>query len=262
MDKMDGDEIRDSLRHLPLGKIKYFESITSTNDVCLDWSQEDVPDLSLVIANKQTAGRGRNTRTWYSEGDSGLAFSLLIRPEYTEMKDISLFSGLGALAVSNALENYGLDPRIKWPNDVLIRSRKVCGILVEGAWINERLESIVMGIGVNVRANSIPPAETLNFPATCLETEISQTVNRLQLLREIISNIIVWRPRIYEDDFLHAWEDRLAFRDTMVEIWADNFPSRIGKIAGLEKDGSLKLLTAKGKSICAHFGEVHLHPVL
>ncbi len=259
---MDEQQLRRCLAHLPLGEIRYFESIGSTNNEALIWAAGGAPDLSLVYAEEQTAGRGRGGRRWFTPRGAALAFSLVLRPTPAQQESLPFFTAVGAVAVCKALHAYGLQAQIKWPNDVLLRRRKVCGILAEAIWAGNRLESIVLGIGVNVKAEAIPLAEWLNFPATSVESESGSAVDSLTLLAEILKALIHWRSRLSEDLFLQTWEQLLAFRGEEVEIVADTGERRIGILEGLSRDGSLRLRDEQNQLFTVHFGEVQLRPCL
>ena len=264
---MDEHTLRKTLSNIPLGGLRYFEQTSSTNDIALAWAAAGAADLALVYAEQQTAGRGRGSRRWFTPPGAALAFSLVMRPLPSEEQSIPLFSALGALAVSEALAIHGLQPEIKWPNDVLLNRRKVCGILVESVWLGEKVESIVLGIGLNIKPESVPPPEQLNFPATCLEAEQPspqhkiQTLERAVLLQQILQSLLDWRALVATGIFLQALEGRLAYRGEQVEIWADGQALRSGQVDGLEQDGSLRLLSPQGQVFTVQFGEVHLRPV-
>jgi BirA family transcriptional regulator, biotin operon repressor / biotin---[acetyl-CoA-carboxylase] ligase len=262
VDLLSEQQIKAALRDLPLGGIRYYETTPSTNDAALEWAAAGGADLSLVFAEQQTAGRGRSGRKWVTNPGTTLTFSLVIKPMIGEIASVSLFSGLGALAVSEALWAEGWPAEIKWPNDVLLNQRKMCGVLAEAVWLGDKLTHIVLGAGVNVLEGSIPQGEALNFPATSIESEISAPVNRLALLREIMLAFLYWRGLLSSELFLRTWEKRLAFRDEQVEIQTDGKRSMVGKVEGLEREGSLRLRLPDGKVEIVQFGEVHLRPVM
>ncbi|MGC8855748.1 MAG: biotin--[acetyl-CoA-carboxylase] ligase, partial [Anaerolineae bacterium] len=147
---MNEKSLRAALQDLPLGELRYYASIRSTNDEALAWATEGATDLSLVIADEQTAGRGRAGRKWYTPAGAALAFSLILRPSPAEQTHLSRIVGLAAVSLAFSLEQSGLHPRIKWPNDILLQDRKVAGILVETIWTGEQADCVVIGIGVNV----------------------------------------------------------------------------------------------------------------
>jgi BirA family biotin operon repressor/biotin-[acetyl-CoA-carboxylase] ligase len=259
---MDERTLRKALSDIPLGGLRNFDQTGSTNDIALAWAADGAPDLALVCAEEQTSGRGRGDRRWFSPAGTALVFSLVLRPLPGEEQSVSLFSGLGAMAVCEALGMRGLYPEIKWPNDVLINRRKVCGILAEAVWMGEKADSIILGIGVNVKPEALPPPDQLNFPATSIEAEMGKSVDRLTLLRDILQALLYWRSLLAKDVFPNAWENYLAFRGEEVEIRAEGVPARTGQVEGLERDGSLRLRSRDGQVFTVQFGEVHLRPVL
>ncbi len=242
-----------------MGGFRFFQSIGSTNDEARTWSNQDAPDLSLVVADEQTAGRGRSGRRWLTPPGTALAFSLILRPNAAERTYPARTTGLGAVVLVESLQMFGLAAQIKWPNDVLINQRKVAGILVESVWTGDELEAFILGIGVNVLAASVPAADQLLFPATSLESELNEPLDRLECLKEILSALIRWRPKIGTDEFIRAWESYLAFRGEQVHVRKDNESTLTGELLGLGPDGSLRLF-ANDKSLAIQFGEIHLRP--
>jgi BirA family biotin operon repressor/biotin-[acetyl-CoA-carboxylase] ligase len=258
---MNKTEIERDLSSLPLGGLRYFETIGSTNDEALAWASMGAPDFSLVIADEQTSGRGRMDRKWFTPPHAALALSLILRPTAIERAHPSRTTGLLALSLADSLLELGIAPQIKWPNDVLLGGKKAAGILVESSWMGERLDALVLGMGVNVLTASIPPAEGLLFPATSLETELGYPVDRGNLLREILAKVVEWRPRLGTDIFLKAWEAKLAFRGQQVQVEGGSGKPVTGELLGLDPDGSLHLRNEQGKSVAVRIGEVHLRPL-
>ena len=258
---MDEPAFRTLLSDLPLNGLRYFERVGSSNDEALAWAADHAPDLSLVYAEEQTGGRGRMGRQWFTPPGAALAFSLILRPRGIERENIGLFSGLGALALVTTLKKYGVVAQVKWPNDVLIKRRKVAGILVETTWVGTEAEGVVLGMGVNVAPESVPPPEALNFPAACILSEAPMPIERFDLLHTLLAELIAWRPKLASDEFLRAWAQALAFRDETVQVWVGEAEPLVGQVAGLETDGSLRLSLGGGETRGVHFGEVHLRPL-
>lgn len=251
------------LASLPLADLRYFDSIGSTNDEALAWATEGARDFSLVVADEQTTGRGRAGRKWVTPQGTALAFSLILRPAAAEADSPSLFTGLGALSLLSVLKKRGLKPQVKWPNDVLLNGKKVAGILVESVWTGNALDTVVLGMGVNALAGSNPPDEELLFPATSVETELGRPIEREELLRDILSALMAWRPKMSTGELVKAWEENLSFRGEQVEVWQGNEEPLTGRVIGLESDGSLRLLTGKrDKIVTVQFGEIHLRPAV
>ncbi len=279
---MDQRELETLLADLPLGGIRYFPKVGSTNDLAIRWAQAGAADFSLVVADEQSAGRGRLNRQWFTPPGSGLALSVILRPENLPVDVISAppqtdlhtaitrLTALGALAVCETL-NEALSPvlpaQIKWPNDVIATRRKLAGVLVELQWSGEKLIAAILGIGVNVTSAAVPPPGEVNFPATCVEEVVDSPVDRWVLLHDILVHLLRWREQMASEKFLLAWLARLAFRGEWVTIVLENEseqdapPSLEGQVAGLNSDGSLRLRLRSGEITPVHFGEIHLRPV-
>src|SRR5512133_1707852 len=257
---MNQNTLKNALLKLPLGDVRYFDTIGSTNNEALAWATSGARDLSLVIADEQTAGRGRLDRKWFTPKGTALAFSLILRPTPREKQHLTRIVGLAALAAADALRTHELAAQIKWPNDILLNGRKVAGILIESVWSGEEVDYLVIGIGVNVLNGAVPPAELLQFPATSLAESLGSAVEREAVLRDILAGIIALRPHLGTDSFLAAWEKALAFRGEQVQVVEGSGASVTGDLQGLESDGSLRLSNDAGKSVIVRFGDVRLRP--
>ena len=256
---MDEDAIRKALKDLPIPAVRYFARVGSTNDEALAWGDRGGLDLSLVVADEQTAGRGRLGRKWFTPPGAALAFSLVLRPRPAERASPGLITGLGAVALVDALEGHHLKARIKWPNDVLVGGRKVAGILVETTWAGSEIQNLVIGMGVNILQAAVPSAELLNFPATSVEGASKGEVDRLEFLVGILTSMVRRRPLIGTEEFLRLWESALAYRGENVQVQTGEGEPVNGRISGLETDGSLRLVDGDRTRI-VRFGEVHLRP--
>lgn len=257
---MDVSAISAKLAGLPIREVRYFEVTGSTNDEALRWASAGAADGCLVIANQQTSGRGRLGRRWVTNPGSGLAFSLVLFPSSDEQARTGYFTALGALAVCQAIETLaGVPAQIKWPNDILLQKKKTAGILVEANWFGETIQNLVIGIGVNVTEGSVPPPGELFFPATSLEEAAGKPVDRLDLLREILSGIYSWRAMLHESIFHSAWDERIAFKGEWVSLEnAAGGEALQGQVVGLDDSGSLVLRTPSGENIYATVGDLKL----
>jgi BirA family biotin operon repressor/biotin-[acetyl-CoA-carboxylase] ligase len=213
-----------------------------------------------VIADEQTAGRGRLDRKWFTPKGTALAFSLILCPTLDEKPYLTRFVGLAALGITETLRGRGLVSQIKWPNDVLLNGRKVAGILVESVWSGEEVDCLVIGIGMNISKGAVPSADLVLFPATSLEESLGAAVEREAMLRDILAGIIALRPHIGSDSFIDAWEKALAFRGEEVQVEQGDGTGVTGKLLGLESDGSLRLTDTEGNPITVRFGDVRLRP--
>lgn len=250
-----------ALHRLGVPACRYYASVTSTNDRAFAWEINGAVDGSLVIADTQTAGRGRLGRRWLTPPNSALAFSLVLRPKPEECEKLSLFSPLGGLALCSALEDYQLQPLIKWPNDVLLNGKKTAGILAETVWQGETPKAVILGIGVNVNVNAVPPAEEVQFPATCVEAAADRRVPRWELLAAILEHLSAWRNQITQPAFLAAWEKRLAFVGKRVQLLQPNDQMVNGILTGISPQGDLRLLLTDNSEQSFSAGDVHLRPI-
>jgi len=256
---MNEHSLKKILSKLNIGGLRYFDSIGSTNDEALAWAAEGVRDLSIVIADEQTHGRGRLDRRWFTPKGSGLAFSLIIRPSPALRPHLSRTVGLAALSIAESCSGLGLVPRIKWPNDILLDGKKTAGILIETVWSGDDVDSLVIGMGINVYKASVPPAELMQFPATSLEDALGKEApEREEILVNVLNAFMRWRERMGTDELINAWQEILAFRGEQVQASAAGEVPITGELLGLESDGSLRLRNAVNKSVIIRFGDVSL----
>lgn len=265
---MNQQTLNKTLSDLPLGQIRFFESVGSTNDEALAWATAGAPDRSIVITDEQTQGRGRLDRRWFTSKGTALAFSLILRPSAAMRPHLTRTVGLAALAIVDSLLKHGLSAQIKWPNDVLLNDRKVAGILVESVWSGEQIDSIVVGMGLNVMKDSVPPFHLLKFPAISMEEALEKAPDREKLLHDILAVFLARLPQIGSEELIKEWEEKLAFRGEQVQIINELDRSTkestmnpiTGELLGLQEDGSLRLRSEHGNLVTVHFGDVSLRP--
>ncbi len=260
---MDALTLEAALAGLPLGEIHFLPRVGSTNEEAMRQAAGGAPHLSIVAADEQTAGRGRAGRRWYTPAGTALAVSVVVRPQGRAAgQDFSLrLSGLGAVSIAQALrESYGLPAAVKWPNDVLLEGRKVAGVLVETAWVGARWAYAVVGMGVNVRAGAVPRDVPLRFPAGDVEHFAGHPIASTSLLYEVLRRFVDWLTRLDTPEFLHAWENLLAYRRQAVVVERDGIPLATGILQGLAEDGALRVEKSDGSMDHLHLGELSLRP--
>jgi len=260
---MDTLELESFLSDLPMGGIKYFEIVDSTNRYALEWAEKGAEDFSLVVANEQTAGRGRMARKWLTTPGSSLAMSLILRPSIEEQKHIPLFSPLAGLAVAESLKNnYGLNPFIKWPNDILLDQKKVCGILCETVWDKDELRGMVIGIGLNLKNESVPTDDSLRYPASSLESAGCDCLEALPHIHNILLEFHRLRPILGTSKFITKWESYLAFKGKEVVLTAPEKDPEIFTVIGLDIEGNLHVINSDGDEKFFQAGEISLRPLI
>jgi BirA family biotin operon repressor/biotin-[acetyl-CoA-carboxylase] ligase len=259
---MNQTQLEQIAQQLNLGRVRYEDTVTSTNDLAANWAAEGAPHLSLVAANHQTAGRGRGDRKWFTPPNSALAFSLLLRPEHPP-EDVGRFSGLGAMAVCAALrQDWKLDAEIKWPNDVLLNNKKVCGVLPEAIWTGSQLEAVILGIGINLAPHAYPKDIPLLYPATSVEEALGEPVDDARFLGAVLAHLVGCYDLLETPTFIAKWEQNLAFRGETVEIIQAGQVSSAGRLVGLDEHGHLMLETGGGQPEAFAASEIHLRPLV
>ena len=228
--------------------IRVFQETTSTNDVVEKLARDNVKEGVVVFAESQTKGRGRLGRTWISPARKGLWFSVLLRPKLRPQETTQL-TVASATALFRAIrEVTGISAEIKWPNDILIRGKKVAGILTELNAELDRVKYVIIGIGVdvNLSANDLPA--DLRKLATSLKIETGKNLDRAELAVQILHELDRDYERICSgqfEDVADGWEDHCSTlgRRVVIRIGAREIR---GRAESLDDDGALLLRTEHG----------------
>ena len=262
MEGVDEKTLVQQLADLPLGEIHFFNELPSTNRTAMEWITQHPLEYSLFVADHQTAGYGRNQRSWFASAGASLSFSLILYPTRQELQALPLFSALAAVAVCTALETCFSTEKaqIKWPNDVLLDEKKCAGILCESRWQGSINEGLVMGIGINIRSAAVPPATDLLFPATCLEDALGVSVDSWKFLHVILEQLLHYRGFFPSSTFLQTWQNRLAFRGQVVTL-TSNDGQQQGIMQGVDEQGFLVIKEKSGRLHHFSLGDVSLRPV-
>ena len=181
------EEIKNYLNTECIGKnIIYFDSIGSTNSKAKELAEGGKVHGTVVISEEQTSGRGRIGRDWLSPKYKGIWMSIILRPNIIT-ENISKITLLGAAAVQKAIMKMGVKTSIKWPNDIVINSKKVCGILTEMSGEIDHINYLVMGIGINVNLEKEDITTDLKDVATSIKIESGKPMDRKLLLANILN---------------------------------------------------------------------------
>ena len=256
----------------PIGaQIIFFPLATSTNDLALRLADHGCPDGTVVIADQQTAGRGRGSHSWHSPAGAGLYVSVVVRVDSPEVERehrtadwprwLTLATGVALAEGLHAAS--GLPVSIKWPNDLVMApsgavrgARKLGGILAEGRTDEGRLTHVVVGFGVNVRSSAFPPE--ISSRATSLEDELGRDVDRGAVLVALLRRFSTWLSRLRgprASDVATRWS-ALAVGATGAPVeWQSDGGERRGVTAGIDGAGAL-LIRAGGAIERVVSGEV------
>jgi len=257
-DTLSATEINFYLKTKIIGQnLVSFHSVKSTNDIASQVAG-DYPDESVVITSeKQTLGRGRLGRSWHSPEKVGAYISIIITPKISLEKAPGL-SIMTALAAAETFEKYCPGKvRIKWPNDILLGNRKVAGVLTELYTKNNKIDYVVVGIGINV--NQKPPdfPQNLRKTATSLRQVVGKKINRAELTAEFLNN--------FEKEYKKYQKNQLAGSLKRVRLYSSLLGQKItikagdklltGKAVNIDKTGAL-IIEMGGKKVIVSGGEV------
>jgi BirA family biotin operon repressor/biotin-[acetyl-CoA-carboxylase] ligase len=241
-------------------KVYAFDSIDSTNTCARTMANAWAPEGTLVIAEFQTAGRGRLGRPWNSNADQNLTFSVVLRPG-KETESMNLLPLLAGIAVANAIrEVTGQEPECKWPNDILINGKKVCGILLEGALSDNGVDFVVAGIGMNVNQTEFPA--DLSASATSLRLICGREFNREEVLRTVLRHFEQLYQAEREEHFSsipRLWVARSRMIGKTLEIHS-NETTLAGTALRIAPDGGLVIATGSGEQT-VYAGDVTVRPL-
>jgi BirA family biotin operon repressor/biotin-[acetyl-CoA-carboxylase] ligase len=234
-----------------LGKRLYhFFKIDSTNSVAMALGEHGESHGTVVIAEEQTAGRGRAGHTWHSEKTNGIYMTVLLRPTISPQQ-APLITLLAGLAVRDAIqEQTGLTPDLRWPNDLLFGRKKFCGILTEMNAEQDQIHFVAVGIGINVNHDHIP--KELCKIATSLRIETKRAQSRIEIVARLL-----WHLDSYYNRFVTEGPEAIVTRFSEVSSFARGKRVRIetatetytGTTAGLEPSGLLRVKREDGRTL-------------
>ncbi len=220
-------------------RVVCLDSTDSTNLRARELADQGTPEGTVIVADQQTAGRGRQGRSWRSEPGTSLLFSVLLRPSLPPDQRV-LLTFAAATAVAEAVERVTRrPPETKWPNDLLLGGLKFCGILLEGTLGRAQTGSVIVGIGINVNQTSMP--DGLRLPATSLRMVTGAPVDRITLLRSALGSLDRWYASLQQGDagaVLNAWRARCRMfgRPAVVDQGGRKHPVTVLRLAD---DGGL-----------------------
>ncbi|MCU0343284.1 MAG: biotin--[acetyl-CoA-carboxylase] ligase [Ignavibacterium sp.] len=235
----------------------YAEELSSTNTFLMDRQNGYKESGTVVLAERQTSGRGRKDRVWYSAPESNLTFSILLTKDKFLTDNSSMINFAASLSVAVSIDNlFQLRTELKWPNDVLLNGKKTSGILIEAASQGNKIERFVVGIGVNVNQTSFQG--TFNYPPTSIRNELVRTVERERLLAEILNNFELLLDKIKNDkaEVINEWKSKCKMIGEKISV-VENQSEKFGIFYDIDSEGFLLLQTKDGLEKI-HYGDVSL----
>jgi BirA family biotin operon repressor/biotin-[acetyl-CoA-carboxylase] ligase len=226
-------------------RLVVFRETRSTNDIVLREALHHVPEGFTALAESQTNGRGRMGRPWESAGKKGLWLSILLRPQGATASPQGVII-MSSVAVARTLEKFApRAPAIKWPNDLVLDRRKLCGILVEARFETNHMHHAIVGIGLNVNHQREDFPESLQLIATSLALEAGQSFRRADVLLELFQQM----DRATQEDWtslLQEWKDRCETFGRSIRV---STPTGVleGTMTGVDPFGHLQLRLPSGR---------------
>ena len=249
-DLLTPSEIKPILKTKWIGKtIHHFHTLDSTNSKAYQLALDGAEEGEVVVAESQEKGRGRLGRQWFSPPFLNLYLSVILRPKIPPHQ-ASLITLMAAIATADAIQKFsGFLPLIKWPNDILLRNRKVAGLLNEINSEMDRIHFVILGIGINLNMDEKMFSKEIRTVATSLKREMGQTISRKAFLQSLLQELEKWYTIFMKQGsafILKAWRDRAHLKGRRVKV--TSFGETLGGIAvDVDSDGALILETADGK---------------
>lgn len=237
--------------------VKFYDSVDSTNLRAIQEAEDGAPEGTLVVADVQTAGRGRRGRSWQSPAGVNAYFTLLLRPDYKPER-ASMVTLVMALAVAEGIEAAcGLRARIKWPNDIVVNGRKVCGILTEMRAERDSVRHVVVGAGINVGLQAFAPE--LADKAVSLQAECGFRIPRAFLIARVMkafeARYGTFRETLDLSGLRETYDGLLVNRDREVCV-LDPAGAFAGTARGINDRGELLVELPGGSLVTVYAGEV------
>jgi len=233
-----------------------FETLESTNTYAKS-SIENLTDRTVISTNTQTAGRGRFTRSWVDLGSENIYMSIVLKPSDEFSEVYSNLTQYLSVTLCKQLEEIGLEPQIKWPNDVLLNDKKVCGILAETVFRGGKLKGIVLGIGINLNAKQ-EALDKIDRPATAVNIEVGAEINKEEFMLQLLEKFFLCYNNLLEKGFPLIKEDyvkRASFLNQELEIAVFD-KIRTGFSKDVDNNGALVLMKSNGEIETLNMGEI------
>ncbi len=261
-------------------KFIFFETIDSTNTYA-KLNIDDLEDKSIVYTNLQTKGRGRFDRTWVNLGSENIYMTIVLKPSpvilnsFQDLTNKQLYDNETARCISECLktysnltqylsiclckqlENLGLNPKIKWPNDVLVNGKKISGILAEAVFKGQKLKGIVLGIGVNLNAN-LQDVSSIDRPATSLNLELGKNIDKPEFMKKLLEEFFEGYDNFLEHGFKsikNDYESMACFLGQEIKVAIFDIIKK-GFAKGFDDNGNLILIAKDGEIEKINMGEI------
>jgi BirA family biotin operon repressor/biotin-[acetyl-CoA-carboxylase] ligase len=233
-----------------------FDTLDSTNTEAMKQARLGADEGLCIVAHRQTAGRGRHGRTWVSEKNAGLYFSIILRPKL-ETRFLPLITLKTGVAVHDTLQAFGLKPDIKWVNDILVNEKKISGVLAETTDTSKGI-AVIVGIGINIRSSNFP--DEIADTATSIEAQLGQKPTADELANTLTRFFAYFYDILNSEngtkEILTEWRRRSTYFSGKSVRAALGNETVIGTTDGLEENGALRVRKSDGNVTIIQAGDV------
>lgn len=241
--------------------LRILSQIDSTNEEIKRHLAEDLPEGAVVIADSQTQGRGRLGRSWYSEPDSGLYISILLKPNLP-LENLACITLMAGVATASAIQQQTSAPaKLKWPNDILLNGKKLAGILCECINDPGANPAVIVGIGINLNHTRLP--DNIRNTATSLKLETGKHINRPNMILNLLKNLGAEYEEILQgksENIIRNWTEQSDMFGKTITVYQKE-KTLVGKAMGLSLQGKLILQAQNGEQHLLDSGEVSFNPI-
>lgn len=228
--------------------IHFYEEVESTNNTAKKFAEDDAPEGTVIIAEYQTAGRTRKREEWVSP-EGGIYMTMILRPEVTLLEASKLTIVTGVAIAKTLHDEFMIDVGIKWPNDILIENKKICGILTEAVTDYDKVKAVLVGVGIDVNINENDIPEKLNNIATTVQKETNITFNRAEIMRSFFKIFEDLYEEYKDNNFkyiISEWRRLSSTTGNRVKVYKNGKAVKADAV-GITNNGALIIETDDGK---------------
>ncbi len=237
--KLDIKGVKELMNNDLIKNLNYFDSVTSTNELALKKNSDEIVEGDVIIAGEQTKGRGRLDRSWHSPKYLGLWFSIIVEPT-KDFDRIPLLTLIGALSVHQAIKNIGINTDLKWPNDILYKNKKVCGVLSQFRSNGNKIDKVVIGIGINVNQKNFPVE--LKDHSISLRMIKNERIDKEKLLAYILDSFACFYKMFKNGEYkiiIDNWKKEMSILNKQITLNTSDNKKINGLVVDISNKGEL-----------------------
>ncbi len=248
-DILEPYEIKRGLESKYIGHcIHFYDEVESTSDTAREYLENNAEEGTVIIAGRQTAGRSRKKDDWASP-EGGIYMTMILKPDITLTQAPKLTIVTGVAIAKTLHDHFNIDVGIKWPNDILIEKKKICGILTEGIGEYDQLDAVLIGIGIDVNMSENKLPDDVQNVATTIKEEVNTKINRAEIIRVFFKVFEELYEKYQDGEFKYIvseWRRLSATTGNRVKVYT-NGRSIYADAVGIDNEGFLIVETDEGE---------------